>query len=139
MLFNPRFGRIGMIAYPFFFFGEMMAPLVELLGYVAFALSIALGIFDVEFARLFFLAAIGYGLLTSLSAVLLEELSFRKYPRRTDLLRLLWFALLEPFGYRQLTVFYRVLSFWNYIRGSKRWGVMTREGTLNAMPADRSA
>ncbi len=139
MLFNPRFGRIGMIAYPFFFFGEMLSPLVELLGYIAFALSIALGIFDVAFARLFFLAAIGYGLLTSLSAVLLEELSFRKYPRRTDLLRLLWFALIEPFGYRQLTVFYRVLSFWNYIRGSKRWGVMTREGSLKAVPADGSA
>lgn len=135
MLFNPRFGRIGMIAYPFFFFGEMMAPLVELLGYIVFALSIALGLFDVEYARLFFLAAVGYGLLTSLSAVLLEQLSFRKYPRRTDMLRLLWFALIEPFGYRQLTVWYRVLAFWNFARRNRRWGVMTREGSLETKPS----
>lgn len=125
-----------MIAYPFYFFGEMMAPLVELLGYIVFALSIALGIFDLEYARLFFLAAIGYGLLTSLSAVMLEQLSFRKYPRRNDLLRLLWFSLLEPFGYRQLTVFFRVQAFWNYVRGSQHWGEMTREGSRKPMPTE---
>jgi cellulose synthase/poly-beta-1,6-N-acetylglucosamine synthase-like glycosyltransferase len=128
MLFNPRFGRIGLVTFPFFFFGEMLAPLVELLGYVAFIVSIILGIFDAEDARLFFIAALGYGLLTSLSAVLLEELSFRRYPRRQDLLRLLYFSILEPFGYRQLTVLYRVEAFWNYFRGRTHWGVMTREG-----------
>ena len=135
MLLNPRFGKIGMIAYPFFFFGEMLAPIVELTGYAVFALSIMLGIFDFASARLFFLAAVGYGLLTSLSALLLEELSFRKYKRHGDLLLLVWFALLEPFGYRQLTVVYRVLAFWKYLRGSKRWGVMTREGTAVAVEA----
>jgi Glycosyltransferases, probably involved in cell wall biogenesis len=135
MLFNPMYGKIGMIAYPFFLFGEMLAPVVELAGYVVFALTIVLGVFDQQSARLFFLAAVGYGLLTSLSAVLLEELSFRKYKRRSDLLRLLWFALLEPFGYRQLTVLYRVQAFWNYFRGSRKWGVMTREGSLKPRPS----
>jgi cellulose synthase/poly-beta-1,6-N-acetylglucosamine synthase-like glycosyltransferase len=127
MLFNPRFGKIGMIAYPFFFFGEMLAPIVELLGYFIIALSIFVGIFDQQSALLFLLAAVGYGLLTSLSAVTLEELSFRKYKRRSDLLRLFWFALLEPFGFRQLTVIFRAQGFWNYLRRDKRWGVMTRE------------
>lgn len=128
MLFNPRFGRVGSIAYPFFFFGEMMAPIVELVGYFAFGLSIALGIFDRSYALLFFAAAIGYGLVTSLWAIVLEEVSFRKYPRRSDLLKLLWFALLEPVGFRQLTVFFRVQAFWHYFRGSMHWGEMTREG-----------
>jgi cellulose synthase/poly-beta-1,6-N-acetylglucosamine synthase-like glycosyltransferase len=132
MLFNPRFGRIGFIAFPFFFFGEMLAPLIELIGYLAVALSIPLGIFDASYARLYFAAAIGYGLVTSLWAVLLEEISFRKYARRSDLLRLLWFALLEPFGYRQLTVLFRVESFLNYFRGSRHWGVMTRETPLRS-------
>ncbi len=132
MLFNPRFGRVGLIAYPFFFFGEMLAPIVELVGYVAFGLSIALGIFDRSYALLFFAAAIGYALVTSLWAVLLEEVSFRKYPRRSDLLKLLWFSVLEPFGYRQLTVFFRVQSFWSYFRGNMRWGEMTREGPRTA-------
>src|SRR5213083_1346398 len=35
MLFNPRYGRVGLIAMPFFAFGEMLAPLVEVVGYVS--------------------------------------------------------------------------------------------------------
>lgn len=128
MLFNSRFGQVGWIAYPYFLFGEMMAPLLELLGYVVFATSMLFGILDMQYARLFFAAAIGYGLLTSLWAVLLEEMSFRKYPRRSDILKLVGFAFLEQFGYRQLTVFYRALSFLQYLRGSTKWGKMTREG-----------
>lgn len=135
MLFNPRFGRVGWIAYPFFFFGEMMAPLIELFGYLVLAATLAFGIFDLSYARLFFAAAIGYGILTSLWAVLLEEMSFRKYAQRSDLLKLVWFSLLEPFGYRQLTVFYRAMSFFHYLRGSTKWGEMTREGVRETGPS----
>jgi len=31
MLFNPRYGRVGLVAVPFFALGEMLAPLIELL------------------------------------------------------------------------------------------------------------
>ena len=34
MLFNPRYGRVGLIAMPFFTFGEMIAPLIEVMGYI---------------------------------------------------------------------------------------------------------
>ena len=135
MLFNPRFGLLGFVAYPFFFFGEMLAPLIELLGYLVFALSIFLGAFDASYARLYFAAALGYGLITSLWAILLEELSFRKYAARKDLLRLIWFAMIEPFGYRQLTVLYRAEAFWSFFRRKKLWGVMTREIRAGTAPA----
>ncbi|HXG72846.1 MAG TPA: glycosyltransferase [Gemmatimonadaceae bacterium] len=135
MMFNPRYGRVGLIAYPYFFFGEMLAPIVELIGYITFGLSIALGIADFAFARLFFFAALAYGVLTSLWAILLEQLSFRRYPRRRDLLRLIWFSIFEPFGYRQLTVLFRVEAFVHYFRGSLRWGKMTREAPREERPA----
>jgi len=34
MLFNPRYGKVGLLSMPFFAFGEMLAPVVELLGYL---------------------------------------------------------------------------------------------------------
>jgi len=129
MLFNPRFGTVGFVAYPFFFFGEMISPIVEMTGYIVFIVSLMLGIFNADFATLFFAAAVGYGVLTSLWAVFLEEVSFRKYVRLVDLLKLLWFALIEPFGYRQLLVLYRLESFWHHFRGNTHWGEMVREGT----------
>ena len=128
MLFNPRYGRIGMIAMPFYAFGEMLAPVVEVTGYVATAVGLAFGIVNVSFALLFVLVAWGYGMLLSLWAVVLEEVSFRRYRRLGDLLRLLLFATLENFGYRQCTVWWRLKAFGNVLRGVHAWGDMTRKG-----------
>jgi len=128
MLFNRRYGRVGFIAFPFFLFGEMLAPLIELAGYGAVALALLLGLVDVEFALLFLAAALGYGLLLSLWSIVLEEVSFRRYSRWPDFLRLLAFSVFETFGFRQLTLLFRAEAFWRYLLRDKRWGTMNREG-----------
>ncbi len=128
MLFNPRYGRVGLIAVPFFTCGEMIAPLVEVLGYVVTALGLWLGYLDVPFALLFLLVAWGYGMILSICGIALEEVGFRRYRRAADLARLLLYALLENFGYRQLTVWYRLRAFWSAARYRHVWGHMTRTG-----------
>jgi len=128
MLFNPRYGVIGLVTMPFFFFGEMLAPVVESLGYVLGGLGWALGLLSLRFALLFLAAALGYQLLLSIWAVVFEETTFHVYPRTRDFARLLLYAVAEPFGYRQLTVLWRLIAFGNAVRGSKTWGVMRRRG-----------
>ena len=128
MLFNPRYGRIGFLAMPFFAFGEMLAPVVELLGYIITVVGLAFGLVNVSFALLFILVAWGYGMLLSIWAVVLEEVSFRRYRRFIDLFRLLLFASLENFGYRQMTVWWRLKAFANVAKGVHVWGDMTRKG-----------
>jgi cellulose synthase/poly-beta-1,6-N-acetylglucosamine synthase-like glycosyltransferase len=128
MLLNPKYGRIGMIAMPFYVFGEMLAPAVEVFGVLALGLGIAIGAVDAQFAFLFLGVAIGYGMLLSLWAIVLEELSFRRYRRRRDFFRLLGFAIIEGIGYRQLTVLFRMLGYFRFFRGVETWGRMPREG-----------
>ena len=113
---------------PFFFFGEMLAPLAEVGGYLLTILGMAMGILSLQFALLFFSVALGYQVLLSISAVILEETTFRVYGRFSDLFRLVGYALVEPFGYRQLTVFWRLKGFWNALWGFKHWGEMRRQG-----------
>jgi cellulose synthase/poly-beta-1,6-N-acetylglucosamine synthase-like glycosyltransferase len=128
MLFNPRYGRVGLIAMPFFTFGEMLAPLVELLGYAVTVLGLAHGAINTSFALLFVLVAWSYGMLLSIWAVVLEEASFRRYRRASDLARLILYAMLETFGYRQLTVWWRLRAFVTVWKHTRRWGDMTRKG-----------
>lgn len=128
MLFNPRYGVVGMLMFPFFFFGEMLAPVVELIGYLLTGFGLAFGVVDLEFALLFLAAALGYGMLLTAWAVILDEVTFRTYPRHRDFGRMLLFAFLEPFGYRQLTVAWRLRSFWSALRGRTHWGEMRRSG-----------
>jgi cellulose synthase/poly-beta-1,6-N-acetylglucosamine synthase-like glycosyltransferase len=127
MMFNPRFGVIGLVAFPFYVLGEMLAPLVEAVGYVAVLTSLVIGAIDYRFALVFLGVSVGYGFLLSLWAIVLEEVSFRRYSGTGDVLALLWFSAIESFGYRQLTVWFRLRAFPRYFRGDMRWGVMTRE------------
>ena len=128
MLFNPRYGRIGFLAMPFYAFGEMLAPVVELLGYLITVLGLAFGILNLSFALLFVLVAWGYGMLLSIWAVVLEEVSFRRYRRFGDLFRMLLFASLENFGYRQCTVWWRLKAFVSVFKSAHVWGDMARKG-----------
>jgi cellulose synthase/poly-beta-1,6-N-acetylglucosamine synthase-like glycosyltransferase len=128
LIFNPRFGAMGLIAFPFYLFGEALAPLVEVFGYLAVTLGVALGIVDLRFAWLFLSSAILYGVLISVWSILLEELTFRRYERKMDVFRLLVFAFVEGLGYRQITVWYRLKAFWSIARGKRGWGAMPREG-----------
>jgi len=128
MLFNPRYGPVGLIAMPFFTFGEALAPLIEVVGYVITFAGLALGQVNGAFALLFVLVAWGYGMLLSLWAVVLEEVSFRRYRRVGDLARLLLYATLENFGYRQRTVWWRLKAFFTVWKHRQVWGEMTRKG-----------
>ena len=132
MLFNPRYGRVGLLAMPFYTFGEMLAPLIEVLGYVITIGGFAFGMVNLSFALLFVLVAWGYGMLLSLWAVVLEEVSFRRYRRFGDLVRLLLFASLENFGYRQCTVWWRLKAFASVWKRTHVWGEMTRKGFAEA-------
>ena len=138
LLFNVRYGAVGLIAYPFFLFGEALSPIVEVLGYIGVAISLTIGVVDFNFAWLLLSVAVLYGMLLSLWAILLEEASFRRYRRPGDILRLLFTTLIEGFGYRQMTLVFRLKAFWRLLRGDRRWGVMKREGfsSTTAAPDD---
>jgi cellulose synthase/poly-beta-1,6-N-acetylglucosamine synthase-like glycosyltransferase len=128
MILNPRYGRVGLLAVPHFFFLEMLGPLVELAGYFAFALTLALGWANAPYVISFLLVAIVLGIVLSVATVALEEVTFRRYPRFSDLARLFSLAVLENFGYRQLVTFWRVRGTLRFLAGDKDWGEMTRKG-----------
>jgi cellulose synthase/poly-beta-1,6-N-acetylglucosamine synthase-like glycosyltransferase len=128
MLFNPRYGVIGVLAMPYYVVFEAVGPVIELTGYVLTVLTVLFGVLDWRFAELFFLAAVVYGALLSVAAIALEELSFRRYPRVTDLLRLTAYGVLENFGYRQLATWWRIVGVVDYFRGKREWGTMKRKG-----------
>ncbi len=139
MLFNPRYGTLGMLAFPHAFLFEMLGPFVEILGYVVVLLSFLLGILNIEFFLLFLAVAILYGIFLSIAAVLLEEISFRRYPGWVDLSKLLVFSIVENFGYRQMLSLFKVKAFWDVLRRRRAWGRMERDGFRRAPEPEASS
>lgn len=121
MLFNRKYGAAGMVSFPFHFYIEALGTAVEFIGYLivplAFMLHLALSAFYIPLVVL----SLVYASFLSVGAVLLEELTYRRYPRRSDLYILLGGALLENFGFRQLILYYRFQGFVQFLAGLHRW------------------
>jgi cellulose synthase/poly-beta-1,6-N-acetylglucosamine synthase-like glycosyltransferase len=133
MLFNPRYGRLGMVAVPYYWAFELIAPLLELGGLILMGLGLALGVVSIQYFALFMLVAYAYAILVTLAAVTVEELSYHKYPRWRDLGVTLGAAVLENAGYRQATAWWRLEGWAAALTGRKQvWGTMTRTGFTQA-------
>ena len=132
MILNPKYGRIGMVATPYYFFLEVLGPVIEGLGYLSFATALVLGRASPPYVLAFLSVAFALGISLSFAAVGLEELSFRRYPRRRDLLTLLFVAIAENVGYRQLSMWWRLRGMISKFRGAKAWGAMERKGFANS-------
>ena len=123
-------GPAGLLAYPFFMLFECYGPLLEVGGYLV---TIALWLFGfISFGGMmaFMLMAFALGFLLSVSALLLEEMSFHLYPRASQLAMLVLVAVVENLGYRQLVTWWRLVGLTRWLRGAQStWGTMTRKGS----------
>lgn len=128
LLFNPRFGALGLFAMPYFFFVELLGPLVEVFSYLAIVTAWSLGILDQELLALFFLVGVLYGAMMSVASLVLEERYFARYPRLRDIALLMIVGVLESFGWRQLNAVWRLAGLFDFLRGKKGWGQMARIG-----------
>ncbi len=129
MILNPRYGRVGMVALPYYVLFELIAPVVEIVGLVAVVGGVAAGIVSVQFALLFGLVALLYGVLVSVAALMVEEAAFARYPRWHDLWVAMAAAVIENFGFRQMHAWWRLKGLADAVRRKDRgWGEMPRLG-----------
>lgn len=126
MLFNKNYGKIGILVLPYYFLFEMLAPIIELLGYILFPYLYFNQQISLDIFIIFFMVSVVLGVFISMLAVFLELLTFNRYKNFKDLIKLLIFSILENFGYRQLTMIFRVKGVWQYLRKNKQWGEMKR-------------
>jgi cellulose synthase/poly-beta-1,6-N-acetylglucosamine synthase-like glycosyltransferase len=139
MMFNPRYGLMGLVVLPYFLIFETMGPFIETLGYISVPLAWALGLLNTKFFLLFFVLAVAFGVFLSVAAILLEEISYRRYPSWSDLWKLLFCGVAENFGFRQVLAVFKIQAFWEYLRGLRRWGKLERVGFVKAADTTRVA
>ena len=136
MFFNPTYGVLGMISYPYWFFFEFMASLIEFFGFVLFIVFAMFGLIDWEF----FLALTGFifslGFLYSVFAILMEVLTYNQYKKPKEILNLITSALLEPFVFHPFVVWSAVKGNIDLLRKKNIWGEMKRQGFTHATASE---
>ena len=127
LFMNPGYGRLGVLGYPYWLFFEWASPLVAFSGFIY---TIYLAIFhklNLPFFLLLFLFVYTFAVSLSVWAVLFEEITFHKYGRKRDVLRLLASSLLEPFFYPMHTLFALIGNI-EALGGKQGWGKAKRSG-----------
>jgi hypothetical protein len=70
--------------------------------------------------------------LLSTNALFLEEISFQMYPRSWQQIKLFFVAILENFGYRQITSVWRFMAVFDWLFSfwrKSQWGEISRDGS----------
>lgn len=130
LLYHPRGGTVGWLAFPFSLIFEWFGPILEISGYVFFFLGFFLGVISTQALTAFLLLSVGFSLFISITTIVLEEISFHIYPSPKNLMTLFSAALLENLGFRQINAYWRFVGFLSWLfRTERQWGQITRRGT----------
>ena len=128
LMFNPKYGRFGMVSMPYWFFFEFLGPIVEFTGYIIFLIFFILGIINWPFFFALFAMVIASGILYSIYAILVDLVSHQVYSKKRDLSTLITTAILEPLYFHPIVVKAGVQGVVDYFRKQHGWGEMTRQG-----------
>ena len=128
MFFNPKHGIGGVLSYPFWLLFEWFAPILEIIGWCYFFVQIVVGNVEWPLFGILLIMFYNFGFLFSCFSLYAEEISFDKYNRVKDFLKLFFTALLEPIIYHPRITFWAFKGNIDYIKGVKTWGEMQRKG-----------
>ncbi len=127
LMFHPKSGWLGWFSIPFMFFFEGIGAGLEAVGFLFIIASYALGLMSLDAFVAFIMLAIGMGLLQSVAAILLEEMTFNTYRKIRQLLWLMFAVIAESFGYRQLNSLWRMVGLFRWLfKTESIWGEMVR-------------
>ena len=125
MIGRRRYGRLGVLTLPFLLLFEWVAVPLEAMGVVMLLVLAITGGLNGQAALSLFAACQLLGTLITFTAVFAADRYLGRYQKPRDLARLLWFATISQFGFRQLTLFWRLKSL---RKTAYVWGEMTRTG-----------
>jgi cellulose synthase/poly-beta-1,6-N-acetylglucosamine synthase-like glycosyltransferase len=132
---NPRYGVLGLFAFPYFVLFELCGPLLAVVGLPATLLAWWNGSLSAAYLVAFLAVSFLLGSLLSVVALALEEFSFRRHPSGREVARMLCYAVAENFGYRQLNELWQLQAFVDVARGRRSWGELRRRGFAQAPEA----
>jgi len=128
LFFNPKYGNLGMVGHPYWFFFEWLAPIIEFLGIFYFLMMLVLGNPDWPFFYLLLGFTYLFAVVYSSWAVVFEEFTFAVYRRKRDVLKLILITLIEPLVFHPLTIWFSLKGNYHYLIGNISWGKMDKKG-----------
>ena len=107
MLFNPKYGITGMLSFPFYVLFEIFGPVVEAISYIVLIIVLYLGVFPI--------ADLVWVLLLAWGCMILSIMTYNKYYKKTDILRVFILTTMDMYFYRQFRSVCALFSSLHYV------------------------
>lgn len=119
MLFNPRYGVVGMVGMPYLFIYEAIGPFVELFSY-AFVIYLAItGDLNLDLLILFLAVSFGLTAIVRVTGLLVDARYLHPYRVRT-LVGLSVLAFFDPAIYHPALLLPRSYALYEFLRGRRQ-------------------
>lgn len=140
MFFNPKFGKMGMISFPYWVLFEWLAPIIEALGFVFFVIMYFLDRVNMPIFFVLLLFVFSFSLFFSSFAVYYETFIFNRYKGYRFLITVILIAIAEIIIYHPVNVYFSILGNYRYFikKDKKGWGNMTRTSFDKKQPDKKS-
>jgi len=128
LFLNRKYGKLGMLGYPYWLMFEYLAPIIEFLGILWFIFLVITHRLNWPFL---FCCQVLSTFLQSPSPsgpFYLRRLPFHKYEKRRDVLKLIGTAFLEPVFYHPIVMLMSIKGNIDKILKRNTWGKMERKG-----------
>lgn len=133
MFFNSKYGRLGLLSYPYWFFYEWLAPLMEFFGLFTVVAFYYLGILNWDFFIVITVTVYLFSVMFSLYAILWDVYSYNEYKKTKDILILMFCAIIEPIFFHPIVVYAAVRGNYKKLFKIKSgWGSQVRKGFAKA-------
>jgi cellulose synthase/poly-beta-1,6-N-acetylglucosamine synthase-like glycosyltransferase len=115
MLLNPKYGITGCLALPYYIIFEIFGPVVESLAYIILILTLCFSAISLTNLGWYILLAWGYITFITMSCVVLSLLTYNRYNKKMDILRIFALTTFDMFFCRQWRAFSALFSSIHYV------------------------
>ena len=128
LFFNRKYKKLGLLGYPYWLAFEYLAPIIEFLGICWFIFLVITGSLNWPFFLLLLGFVYFFAVSLSIWSVLFVEITFHKYEKRRDVMRLVAIAFLEPLFYHPMVMLMNIKGNIDKLLQRNKWGKMERKG-----------
>lgn len=127
MLFNPKFGAVGLISFFYFLIYELLSPFIEIFGVISMIVAFIVDLINVPFMILFFLIYAVFGSVLSLTAFFARTQTIDLKITAGDVAKAILLCFFEISVLRFILAFVRATAFIGYRKRKMNWGKIERK------------
>jgi len=125
MLFNPKYGIVGLVTLPYFLFIEALSPVITFIGIISILILYGYGTISPQAIILFFILEFIWGILLNVFALYLDLFTRHPFESISSYIKLLVLSIFEPFIFKPLMKAELLIATFNFMNSS--WGEIKRK------------